>query len=51
MMDVNAGKVFFGGLSWKTSEECLRAYFEHFGDVTEAWLSRDRRTGLFRGFG
>lgn len=51
MTDVNAEKVFFGGLSWNTSEENLRAYFENFGDVTEAWLPRDRQTGRVRGFG
>ncbi|KAK9837519.1 hypothetical protein WJX81_008271 [Elliptochloris bilobata] len=44
-------KVFVGGLSWETGEGRLRAYFENFGEVLEAWLSYDRQTDRPRGFG
>lgn len=48
---MNGSKVFVGGLSWETSEERLRAYFENFGEVTETWISYDRQTSRPRGFG
>ena len=42
-------KVFVGGLSWETDENKLRAYFENFGIVTEAFVSYDRQTNRPRG--
>uniref|UniRef100_A0A7S1EPW2 RRM domain-containing protein n=1 Tax=Timspurckia oligopyrenoides TaxID=708627 RepID=A0A7S1EPW2_9RHOD len=44
-------KVFVGGLSWETSEDVLRDYFERFGKVLDALVMRDRTTGKPRGFG
>lgn len=44
---LNAG----GGLSWETSSERLRAYFENFGVVREAFVSYNRNNGRPRGFG
>jgi RNA recognition motif-containing protein len=49
--NVNPAKVFIGGLSWETSDQKLRAYFENFGAVVEAFVSYDRATGRPRGFG
>ena len=35
-------KVFIGGLSWETTGEKLRAYFENHGAVREAFVSYNR---------
>lgn len=48
---MEAGKLFIGGISWETSEERLREYFEAFGEVVEAVIMKDRTTGRARGFG
>lgn len=45
------GKIFVGGLSWQTSEEGLRYYFEKFGELTDVAIMSDKRTGQPRGFG
>ncbi|PIN09825.1 RNA-binding protein musashi/mRNA cleavage and polyadenylation factor I complex, subunit HRP1 [Handroanthus impetiginosus] len=50
-MEMEAGKLFIGGISWDTSEERLREYFEAFGEVLEAVIMKDRTTGRARGFG
>ncbi|KAL0321077.1 UNVERIFIED_CONTAM: Heterogeneous nuclear ribonucleoprotein 1 [Sesamum radiatum] len=50
-MEMEAGKLFIGGISWDTSEERLREYFEAFGEIVEAVIMRDRTTGRARGFG
>jgi len=44
-------KLFVGGLSWDTTDESLRAAFEHFGSVSDAKVITDRETGRSRGFG
>ena len=46
-----AGKIFIGGLSWQTTEENLRAYFERYGELSDVALMMDKRTGKPRGFG
>ncbi|KAK8629855.1 hypothetical protein V6N13_078676 [Hibiscus sabdariffa] len=46
-----SGKLFIGGISWDTNEECLKEYFSSFGDVVEAVIMKDRTTGRARGFG
>ena len=55
MSDQNAlrqsSKVFIGGLSWETTGEKLRAYFENYGVVREAFVSYNRNNGRPRGFG
>lgn len=45
------GKVFIGGLSWETTSESLRYYFEKFGELVDVALMSDKRTGQPRGFG
>jgi len=45
------GKMFIGGLSWQTTPETLREYFEQFGDVKEALVMKDPTTMRNRGFG
>ena len=44
-------KIFVGGLSWETTQESLKAYFETFGEVKNATLKTDSNTGKPRGFG
>lgn len=45
------GKIFVGGLSWQTTEASLRFHFEKFGELSDAAIMTDRRTGQPRGFG
>ncbi|CAN8245683.1 unnamed protein product [Cochlearia groenlandica] len=50
-MDMESCKLFIGGISWETSEDRLREYFQSFGEVLEAVIMKDRATGRARGFG
>ena len=50
-MDKESGKLFIGGISWETTEDRLRDYFQSFGEVLEAVIMKDRSTGRARGFG
>jgi len=45
------GKIFVGGLSWQTTADGLRFYFEKFGELSDVALMTDKRTGQPRGFG
>ncbi len=44
-------KIFVGNLSWKTTEEQLKAHFEQFGQVVSAKIVTDQMTGKSKGFG
>jgi len=45
-------KLFVGGLSWQTTEEVLKNYFESIGiGVEKVIIMRDKITGRSRGFG
>ncbi len=44
-------KIFVGNLSWKTSEEQLKAFFEVCGQVLSAKIVTDKTTGRSKGFG
>lgn len=44
-------KIFVGNLSWKTSEEQLKAHFEVYGQVESAKIVTDKTTGRSKGFG
>ncbi|MBD3362787.1 RNA-binding protein [Candidatus Dojkabacteria bacterium] len=44
-------KLFVGGLSWDTTEEGLRTFFEQVGEVKEVKIIVHRDTGKSRGFG
>jgi len=46
-----SGKLFLGGVSWETSEDTLRRYFEKFGKLIDCAVMKDKQTGKPRGFG
>lgn len=39
------GKIFVGGLSWSTTEENLREYFEKYGELSDVALMVDKKSG------
>ncbi|MEW5299950.1 MAG: hypothetical protein WDW36_002918 [Sanguina aurantia] len=47
----SATKLFLGGLSWETTEEKLRTYFQRFGEVEDVVVMKDRFTKQSRHFG
>lgn len=49
-VNIDAAKIFVGGLSWQTTEETLRYHFEQYGDVLSVEIMKDRNTGDPRGF-
>ncbi|XP_054940161.1 heterogeneous nuclear ribonucleoprotein A1-like isoform X2 [Physeter macrocephalus] len=44
-------KPFIGGLSFETTDECLRSHCEHWGALTDCVVTRDPNTRRSRGFG
>lgn len=46
-----AKKLFVGSISFKTTDEGLRAFFEQVGTVETATIIKDRMTGRSKGFG
>lgn len=44
-------KVFIGGLSYKTDDDALKAYFGKYGDLVDHVVMKDSQTGRSRGFG
>ncbi|KAJ7999260.1 hypothetical protein DPEC_G00213590 [Dallia pectoralis] len=44
-------KLFIGGLSFETTDESLRAYFEQWGSLTDCVVMKDPVTKRSRGFG
>jgi len=43
-------KLYVGNLSFKSTEEDIRAAFEQFGAVTDIYVAMDKMTGRPRGF-
>jgi RNA recognition motif-containing protein len=43
-------KLYVGNMSFKTSEEELRAAFGQFGTVSDVYIAMDKMTGRPRGF-
>jgi RNA recognition motif-containing protein len=50
-MENSMKKIFVGNLSWKTTEEQLKAFFEVCGQVLSAKIVTDKTTGRSKGFG
>ncbi len=50
-MEFYMKKIFVGNLSWKTTEDQLKAHFEAFGKVLSAKIVTDQMTGKSKGFG
>lgn len=46
-----ATKLYVGGISYDTTDEGLRAFFEQVGPVQSASIATDRFSGRSRGFG
>lgn len=44
-------KIYVGNLSFRATDDDLRAAFEPFGEVASAQVIQDRDTGRSRGFG
>jgi len=49
--DEDERKVFVGGLSWETTKDDLKEYFEKYGEVENTMLKTDQETKKSRGFG
>ena len=50
-MDEQNNKLFVGSLSWDSTEESLREFFEKVGEVVEVKIIFDRETNRSKGFG
>ncbi|KAL4667597.1 hypothetical protein H8959_006286 [Pygathrix nigripes] len=44
-------KLFIGGLSFETTDECLRSHFEQWGTLMDCVVMRDPNIKCSRGFG
>lgn len=44
-------KLFVGNLSWSTTDDSMRAFFEQVGQVESARVIMDKMSGRSRGFG
>ena len=44
-------KLFVGGISFNSTDDSLRSFFEQAGTVEEAVIIMDRQTGRSKGFG
>lgn len=49
--DTTHTKIFVGGLAWATQRDSIRRYFEQFGQILEAVVISDKRTGRSKGYG
>ncbi|PIO27838.1 hypothetical protein AB205_0141620 [Aquarana catesbeiana] len=50
-MSCDEGKLFVGGLSFDTDEQCLETVFSKYGQIQEVVVVKDRETKRSRGFG
>lgn len=48
---IKSRQIFVGGLSWHSTDESLRLYFESYGRVTECIIMKNKHTQRNRGFG
>lgn len=50
-MDQQNNKIFVGNLPWSIKTDQLRDLFAQFGEIVEAIVIEERRTGRSKGFG
>ena len=50
-ISINTMNIYVGNLAWKTRQKELKELFENFGEVTNAFIVRDKVTRRSRGFG
>uniref|UniRef100_A0A1J3EFC7 Heterogeneous nuclear ribonucleoprotein 1 n=1 Tax=Noccaea caerulescens TaxID=107243 RepID=A0A1J3EFC7_NOCCA len=43
-MEMESCKLFIGGISWETSGDRLREYFQNYGEVLQLVIMKDRVT-------
>ncbi|VDN20291.1 unnamed protein product [Dibothriocephalus latus] len=48
---LGARKIFVGGLNRQVTSKALRTQFARYGNVTDATVIRDRKTGVSMGYG
>lgn len=46
-----AMKLYVGNISWNSTSESLKEYFEQFGAVEDAFIMKDKVTRRSKGFG
>ncbi len=44
-------KLYVGNISWNSTSESLKEYFEQFGAVEDAFIMKDKVTRRSKGFG
>jgi len=49
--EANDRRLFVHSLAWKTDDESLRNAFREYGDLVEAVVIRDKKTGKSKGYG
>lgn len=48
---MNKAKIYVGNISYDTTEDNLRDFFEQYGNITDIKLISDYQTGRSKGFG
>jgi RNA recognition motif-containing protein len=43
----HSGKLFIGGLSYQSTNESLKAYFEKWGDIIDVAVMKDPKTNKY----
>lgn len=49
--DTTYTKLFVGGLPYHTTDDTLKAHFDHYGEIEEAVVITDRVTSKSKGYG
>ncbi|XP_039012132.1 probable RNA-binding protein ARP1 [Hibiscus syriacus] len=49
--DATFTKIFVGGLAWETQRDTMSGYFGQFGEILEAVVITDKKTGRSKGYG
>lgn len=48
--NVNAAKLFVGGVAWASTEDSLKSAFSQAGNVVSVRIITDKRTGKSKGY-